>query len=81
MTNEDAKQWIIDHMPPDDDTKQSRVMRVVINALEQKTDILDKITTEIKETSNKIRNSRNDNQCFFTEQDILEIIDKYKKDI
>ena len=41
-----------------------------------KVDILDKIRDEIKETANKIKNIRNDNLCFFTEQDILEIIDK-----
>lgn len=44
-----------------------------------KSDILDKISTEIKETANKIRNIRNDNLCFFTEQDVLEIIDKYRE--
>ena len=41
--------------------------------------ILDKINTEIKETANKIRNIRNDNLCFFTEQDVLEIIEKYRE--
>jgi len=34
MTREEAKQWILDHMAPDDDTKQSQVMRVVIKNLE-----------------------------------------------
>lgn len=40
----------------------------------------DKLLTEIKETANKIRSIRNDNLCFFTEQDVLEIIDKYRRD-
>ena len=42
-------------------------------------DILDKIKAEIKETADKIRNIRNDNLCFFTEQDVLQIIDKYRE--
>jgi len=45
--------------------------------LKEKASVLDKIRDEIKETANKIRNIRSDNLCFFTEQDILEIIDKY----
>lgn len=35
MSREEAKQWILEHMPPDDDTKQSQVMAVVIKALSQ----------------------------------------------
>ena len=48
--------------------------------LKEKVNTLDKIRDEIKETANKIRNIRSDNLCFFTEQDILEIIDKYRKE-
>ena len=44
-----------------------------------KADVLNKINAEIKETANKIRNIRDDNLCFFTEQDVLEIIEKYRK--
>ena len=47
--------------------------------LKEKASTLDKIRDEIKETANKIRNIRSDNLCFFTEQDILEIIDKYRE--
>lgn len=48
--------------------------------LKEKASVLDKIRDEIKETANKIKNIRSDNLCFFTEQDILEIIDKYRKE-
>lgn len=48
--------------------------------LKEKASALDKIRDEIKEIANKIKNIRSDNLCFFTEQDILEIIDKYRKE-
>ena len=47
--------------------------------LKEKASALDKIRDKIKETANKIRNIRSDNLCFFTEQDVLKIIDKYRE--
>lgn len=76
MTNEEAKQWILDHMTPDDDTKQSQVMRVVIKALEQ--------NVKLKETIEKMDkwvHSGNRGNCdYFIVDQVENIINGLKKD-
>lgn len=41
----------------------------------------EKVKAKIEDMANKIRNIRSDTQCFFTEQCIIGIIDKYLKEV
>ena len=44
-------------------------------------DILDKIKTEILIRDKNVKDVRTDGHCFFTANEILEIIDKYRNEI
>ena len=45
---------------------------------EDKVKVLDKIREEINEKDRNIKAVRSDNCCFFTTEEVLKIIDKYK---
>jgi hypothetical protein len=46
-----------------------------------KQNVLDKLRSEIIERDKNIKSVRSDSCCFFTAEEVLEIIDKYKTDI
>ncbi len=58
-------------------TEAYKSLQFAIKELEQEP-ILDKIRAEILSRDEKVRAIRSDKQCFFTADEIIEIIDKYK---
>ena len=48
---------------------------------EPKTDVLDKIKAEILIRDKNVRDVRTDGRCFFTADEILGIIDKYRNEV
>ena len=52
-------------------------LEIAIKALEQEP-ILDKIRAEIIKRDRNVKAIRSDGRCFFTVEEVLEIIDKYR---
>lgn len=48
------------------------------NLIMKQDPILDKIRSDITTIARNVKTIRNDGQCFFTVEEVLEVIDKYK---
>lgn len=79
MTREEAiKTWLpiismgINSMP-----ELKEAFDMAVKALEQES-VIDKIRAEIIERDRNVKAVRNDSCCFFTAEEVLEIVDKCK---
>ena len=55
------------------------IIEIEFDSSEKINYVLDEIKIDIIKTANNIKSTRSDGNCFFTDNDILKIIDKHKK--